>query len=327
MRARKTLWTLIFFLVAVLPFGLTVTGTLAIEADYPPVGAMEEVDGVSLHYVDVGGSTTKAPGSLPVIVVHGASGNLLEPFYSLGKAFDPGQRVVFVDRPGHGWSERGGEASADPERQADLVAGLAGQLGIQKAVFVGHSLGAAVVAALAVRHPDLVAGLVFVAPATHPWPGGVAWYYSVAATPVVGDLFAWSISLPAGEAMMEAAAKSAFAPEAMPEDYLQRTHIRMVLRPSEFLANARDVAHLSENVTRTSKRYHEIKAPTVILTGDHDSVVYPSIHSLGLYRDIAGSRLVVLPGAGHMLHITHPQAVVDAVREVIADAAQVAGAS
>jgi pimeloyl-ACP methyl ester carboxylesterase len=41
-------------------------------------------------------------------------------------------------------------------------------------------------------------------------------------------------------------------------------------------------------VTRVAPRYPEIKAPTVIITGDSDSVVLAHIHSEGLARDIEG---------------------------------------
>ena len=47
-----------------------------------------------------------------------------------------------------------------------------------------------------------LAGLVLLAPATHPWPGGVTWYYDLAARPVVGPLFSWTVALPVGEFWM-----------------------------------------------------------------------------------------------------------------------------
>jgi hypothetical protein len=37
----------------------------------------------------------------------------------------------------------------------------------------------------------------------NPWSTGIAWYYSVAATPYIGPLFAWTLALPVGEFLME----------------------------------------------------------------------------------------------------------------------------
>ncbi|TIN43796.1 MAG: alpha/beta hydrolase, partial [Mesorhizobium sp.] len=49
----------------------------------------------------------------------------------------------------------------------------------------------------------------------------------------------------------------------------------------------------------TAPRYAEIKAPTVVISGDRDKVVYAHIHSVGLARDIAGAELVWVHNLGH----------------------------
>jgi len=177
-----------------------------------------------------------------------------------------------------------------------------------------------------VTRPDKVAGLVFVAPATHPWPGGVTWYYTVSTLPVLGRLFAWTLALPIGALLLRPAAAGVFHPEPMPPAYPEVARIALVLRPETFLANARDVADLKANVTALAPRYPEIAVPTAVVTGDADTVVLPAIHSEGLVRDIAGAELVLLPGAGHMPHHTRPEAVVAAITRVAAAARETAGA-
>ena len=51
----------------------------------------------------------------------------------------------------------------------------------------------------------------------------------------------------------------------------------------------------------------------VVVTGDTDAVVAPWIHADGLVRDIPGAEKVTIPGAGHMPHHSHPDAVVQAI--------------
>ncbi len=85
--------------------------------------------------------------------------------------------MLFLDRPGHGFSERGGPQNDYPDGQADAIAALMKKRGIKKAIIVSHSFGGAVAATFALNHADMVAGLVFLSPATHPWPGGIEWYY------------------------------------------------------------------------------------------------------------------------------------------------------
>jgi pimeloyl-ACP methyl ester carboxylesterase len=91
--------------------------------------------------------------------------------------------MLFVDRPGHGYSERGGPENASPPARPMRLPALMDKRGIDKAIIVGHSFGGAIAAAFGVRHPEKTAGLLFLAPATHPWPGGIDWYYHVATAP------------------------------------------------------------------------------------------------------------------------------------------------
>ena len=101
---------------------------------------------------------------------------------------------------------------------------------------------------------------------------------------------------------MQPVARTVFAPQEAPADYAERAAIALVLRPQTFLANARDVAGLNAFVTRQAPRYASIKAPTVIITGDRDTVVSPDIHARRSLRRLPQSKLVVLEGVGHMPH-------------------------
>ena len=310
----KIYLTLFVIIAAVLAttFAWTNAQMLSIESQYPPVGSFVGPEGERMHFVDrplpVG---TDGP---TVVFVHGASGNLNDQMLPLMPALEGKARLVFVDRPGHGYSDRAGaETPAEHARRYEF---LLDELGIQQAVVVGHSLGAASSAAFAVLYPERTKGLVLMAPATHPWPTGVSWYYNVAATPVIGQLFTETVLLPFGMQTLDSASKSVFEPQVPPSNYVEEAAIPLVFRPWVFRNNARDVAGLNEFVSEFSQRYREITAPTVIITGDKDDVVSPAIHSIGLERDIKGSELIVLPGVGHKPEYAATEAVVEAIMKV-----------
>src|SRR5205807_1020516 len=84
----------------------------------------------------------------------------------------------------------------------------------------GRAGGGAVLPAFALRHPRRVAGLVMLAPVTHPWTTGVAWYHNLAATPVIGPLFGYTLALPIALAMLKPAARGVFLPQMMPDSYV-----------------------------------------------------------------------------------------------------------
>jgi pimeloyl-ACP methyl ester carboxylesterase len=294
--------------LAAVAAAFTAIMTWRIEARHPPAGRFVAVSGGRLHLVD-----RKPPDREPdgtIVLLHGASGAQGDMMVTLGSRLVDRYRVIAIDRPGHGWSDRpGGRADAAPARQAALIHEVLVAIGVEHAVVVAHSLGGSVATRLTLDRPELVSGLVLLAPATHPWPGGVAWYYTPATTPVLGTLFTHTLAMPLGLAVFDRAIDAVFAPQTPPEAYAEAAGARLVLRPREFQANAEDVKDLLGYVREQASRYGTIKAPTVIITGDADKIVSPQIHSTALAREIAGAKLIMLPGVGHVPQWAAPDVV------------------
>ena len=196
------------------------------------------------------------------------------------------------------------------------------KLGVSKAIFVVHSWSGALGALMALDYPQRVAGLVMLAPVAYPWPGGVGRYNSLVTTPVIGPLLAYTITLPLGFFLTEPGARGAFLPQMMPEGFVGNTATRLLLRPREFLANARDLVTLKEAVREQAPRYAGIKVPLVIMSGDEaDKTVSTSIHSRPLAAAVPNAKLIVLPGIGHIVHYAAPELVVREVEAMIGDVA------
>jgi pimeloyl-ACP methyl ester carboxylesterase len=141
-----------------------------IERRFAPIGAFITVNGIKLHVVDEGPRDAPA-----VLLIHGASSNLRDMLLPARQTFGAKYRLIAVDRPGHGWSERGDDSvtgNNTPDGQARFLGALLDEMGVDQAVIFGHSFGAAIAAAMAIERPDKVRGLVLAAPASHPWPSG-----------------------------------------------------------------------------------------------------------------------------------------------------------
>jgi pimeloyl-ACP methyl ester carboxylesterase len=298
----------------VILFVLTRLGAAKIARENPPVGAFIEINGAKLHYVHVpAGPKADLP---PLIFIHGASANLNDQMIPFRPLLEGRAEMLFFDRPGHGWSERGQNNSTQALQAVTLTA-LMDRLNIKDAVIVAHSFGSSVAMGLVLDHPERVRGIVFLAPATHPWPNKkTQWYYDVASIPVLGRLFTETLTLPVGQLSIGQASTGVFCPNPVPDGYTAQAQIPLVLRPSAFHANAQDVAGLHDYVTAASRRYGEIKKPVIIITGDEDSVVAEEIHSKGLERDIAGSELVWINGMGHKPDYVATQLAVSAIEKV-----------
>lgn len=252
----------------------------------------------------------------PIVFLHGASTGLYDPMFSFRRKLQGRATLLFVDRPGHGSSDAGPAENILPDGQADAIARLMEKRGIKKAVIVSHSFGGAIAAALALRHPEKVSGLVFLSPAVYPWKGGVAWYYDAASIPVTGALFSTLVAPPIGIFALDQATRSVFAPNRRPAGYIERTRAWQALRPAAFRHNAREVAALSQWAAKVSPRYRQIHVPTVIITGDADGVVSPDIHARHLARDISGSRLIVVHNLGHKSDFVASDLAVAAIEKV-----------
>ncbi|UNK38768.1 alpha/beta hydrolase [Shinella sp. H4-D48] len=303
------------------PFALALVGflfsawqTQSIERRYDNIGELIDIGGMRMNSVFVpAGEEADLP---PIVFIHGASGNLRDPMHAFLPALEGRADLLFLDRPGHGYSDPGGPENARPDGQARAIARLMEARGMARAIIVGHSFGGAIAASFALEHPEKTAGLLFLAPATHPWPGGVDWYYNLAKMPVVGWLFSHIVAMPAGLTRIESGTRSVFEPNPRPQDYVDATAPALVLRPTTFRNNAIDVANLLAYVRRVQPRYREIRTPTVIVTGDSDGVVYEEIHSRGLARDIAGSELVWIRNLGHKPDYVVTDLAVEAIEKI-----------
>jgi pimeloyl-ACP methyl ester carboxylesterase len=283
----------------------TQAGIVAVQRAFPAQGRMIEVDGAVLHVVDIG---PRAAG-LPIVMLHGASSNLEVMRRPLGDLLARDHRVILIDRPGHGWSTRARRQDSTPQIQARMIDEALQKLGIDQAIFVVHSWSGALGARIALDHPHRVAGLVMLAPVTHPWRGGVGRYNEIIATPAIGPLLAYTITLPLGYVLAESGARNVFLPQTMPDGFVRDSATPLLLRPREFVANAYDLVTLKEAVAAQVARYGEISVPVTIIAGEPDKTVKTDIHARPFAATVPNAKLIVLPGLGHMVQNAEPDLV------------------
>jgi pimeloyl-ACP methyl ester carboxylesterase len=286
---------------------VTQAGVVLAQRAHPAKGRMVEVEGGTLHILDIG--PRDAAGS-PIVMLHGASSNLEVMRQPVGERLAKRHRVILIDRPGHGWSIRARDEDSTPGIQARMIEEALAKLGVSRAIFVVHSWAGALGTRIALDYPQSVAGLVMLAPVAYPWPGGVGRYNKIIATPVVGPLLAYTVTLPLGLLLADSASRGVFLPQAMPDGFVRNTATPLLLRPREFIANAHDLVTLKAAVAEQAPRYGEIKAPVTIITGDADKTVSTNIHSRPFAATVPNTKLIVLPGVGHMVQNAVPDLVI-----------------
>jgi pimeloyl-ACP methyl ester carboxylesterase len=288
---------------------------VVLQRTYPPNGRAIHVSGATLNVVDIG---PRDPSTPPILLIHGASSNLEVMRRPLGELLARNHRVILIDRPGHGWSARLHEEDSTPAVQSRMIAEALAQLGVGPVLLVVHSWSGALGTRMALDYPERIAGLVMLAPVAYPWRGGVGWYNGAVTTPLLGPLLAYTLTLPLGLLLTVPGARDVFLPQIMPDGFVRDTATPLLLRPREFLANARDLVTLKEAVAAQAPRYGEIKIPVTIISGDVDKTVSTQIHTLPFAAAVPQTRVIVLPGVGHMIQQAAPDLVAAEIEAMIA---------
>lgn len=245
-------------------------------------------DAGQIHYR---GSADRDRVDDPLILIHGAGGSSLH--WPPDVRHLPGVSSLAIDLPGHG--ESLGEEKASIEAYSDAVLSFLDQMEINQVLLAGHSMGGAIAMRMSLDHPARVKGLILVGSGAklrvHPelledcrreetYPE------------VISQLLAWSFSPAADQNLVRLAGK------------------RMQdLPPSVLLADfkACDAFDIREQVG-------EISQPTLIICGEDDQMT-PVRYSQYLAEKIQGSRLEIIPGAGHMVMLEKPRIVADLISE------------
>jgi pimeloyl-ACP methyl ester carboxylesterase len=286
-----------------LPFLFTIYMARKVERLLPPRGRFVDVSGARLHLREFDGG---APGAPALLLVHGLAGQLEHYTYGVTDRLAGRWRMVAVDRPGCGHSTSGPGTPADLETQADALAALIDELGLERPLVVGHSLGGALALALALHHPQRVGGLALIAPLTHMQDTVPPVFEGLTIqSPRWRRFVAWTLATPATIRNTRTSLEQVFGPDPVPHDFATRGGGLLGLRPGAFLSASADLQALPDRLPEQQMRYGELRVPVSILYGKDDRILDWRTHGLALADKVDGARLELVAG-GHMLPITHP---------------------
>lgn len=280
------------------------------ERAVPPVGQFVRIDGERIHYVERGEGR-------PILFIHGLGGTLHHMRRPLMEEFGDGFRLIALDRPGSGYSTRAAGRDGRLSEQARFIAGFIDELGLDRPLLVGHSLGGAIALRVALDYPDKVSGLALLSPLTQ-HEGEMRREFRPLAirSPLRRRLVASTIAVPM---MLKNAPKTlafVFGPQQPPENYAVAGGGMAGLRPAHFYATSTDLVALEHEIERQEDRYGEIAVPVGILFGTKDRVLDYRRHGLPMKEKIAGLDLEIVEGVGHMPQYAVPERVGAFIRRV-----------
>ena len=290
--------------------------TNIVEARYPATGTRLGVEGRQVHAV-----TTGAAGGTPIVLVHGASGNVRDFALSILPGLAQRHTVIALDRPGFGYSETLPDHGWRLSHQVDALRGAIRTMGHTRYILAGHSYGGTLVMRWVLQHPDEVAGVLALSAPVLDWGGGgLGIHYEIGGRPVIGPALAWVAPLLAGPDWLKSAMTDVFAPDPVPPAYFTEGGVELALRPHTFRANSVMMFKIYSEILDQYRRYPEITCPVEIVHGEADIIVPPQIHAIPLSNILPDARLTLLPGVGHMPHHARPNDVVAALDRLAAAA-------
>ncbi len=230
------------------------------------------VNGIRMYY-EVHGE------GRPLVLLHGAFGNSLN-WGGLLPVLARVRKVYVFEQQGHGHTEDR-EGPLSYEAMVEDTAALMEALGLRGADVFGFSDGGVVGFGLAMRHPELVGRLAVFGAGTG----------------------RTSEVMPAEEYAQYQALPDDFGP-----DPLKKTYESVAPDPAKWPVLVRKLRDLGRDFEGFSlEEVRKIEAPTLMMMGERDAVTRE--HAEELQRTIPGARLVVFPGADHLLPIDDPERV------------------
>ncbi|HEV7441281.1 MAG TPA: alpha/beta hydrolase [Steroidobacteraceae bacterium] len=224
-------------------------------------------------------------------------------------------RVIVFDRPGYGYSERPRSTIWTPWTQADLLIRALVQIGVNRALILGHSWGASVAIAAALRSPAAVRGLILESGYYYPSLRADVALFSGLAIPGIGDVLRYTVSPITARLLWPVMRRKLFSPAGVAPSFT-RFPSSMAMRPSQLRASAEESALMVPDAMVLQRQYSELRMPVAVVAGTGDKMVDVDAQSRRLHGEIRQSSLHLVENCGHMVHHTAPRRVMAALEEV-----------
>ncbi|HEY3238414.1 MAG TPA: alpha/beta fold hydrolase, partial [Acidimicrobiia bacterium] len=246
---------------------------------------------------------------IPLVVAHGFSFAGMVYVQSLSRLASMGFKVIAVDLAGHGASGGLVERGHLLDEYRLFLGRVLDELGVERAVLAGHSLGGRLVAELGAAEPDRAVALLLIGAATgRPWDDLAA--FSGWSPPILGLVGATLMADTLGTLFLSGQQGAKLQALALPQT------ISNVLAPWRLMSSALSVLLAPASVP-TLTRLRAARVPVFVLHGDQDPVV-----PLASARDTAaltGGELVVVHQAGHSWLLEDPETVRAITADLLSD--------
>lgn len=247
-----------------------------------------QVNDISMYYESYGQGE-------PIILISGFSADHLQ-WGLVIEHLSPHYQVIIVDNRGAGQTDVP-EGSYSIEQMAQDIADLCNKLNIEKAHFVGNSMGGYIVQMLAYRHVSLVKSVVI--------SNSSLGVYTCFHTYLDAQLAFLKSKAPL-EAILKASCAWVFSPHFLSQPYQLEGLIQLGLNnPYPFTIKGFEGQYAALNTFNSQEWARGIKVPTLVIAGEHD-LVLPHYLAEEIHAQIPHSVYCCFKRCGHLPHVEYP---------------------
>ena len=273
-----------------------------------PPSLFVAVEGMQVHLRDEG----PRDDPTPIVLLHGTSASL-HTWQGWTEDLRGQRRVIRFDLPGFALTGPQPQDDYSIDAYVRFVVAMLDQLGLQKVVLGGNSLGGQIAWATAAAYPQRVERLVLVDAAGYPFePKSIPLGFQLARMPALALLLQHTLP----RALVENSVRNVYGDPSKVTPALVDLYFDMSLREGNRRALGVRMALPRAEGAEGAERIATLKVPTLILWGGQDRLIPPD-NAQRFARDIAGSQLVMFDTLGHVPHEEDPVATVAVVRKFL----------
>lgn len=261
------------------------------------------------HFISVDGVDTyyERHGSGPPLILIPPGGSHTSTWRFNVGALSQSHEVWTLDLPGSGYSDKPADFPYTHQGYARFVRDFMATMGLSKAALGGQSLGGTVALEFALDFPELTAGVILIAAGGYP-RGDKASALNLLRHPLINAMVMSLSSYPPTVKALYRYIYSNAAPftddRALVAEACDINRTPNARKAYYWMQRGLNFDFAIPDVARIKS----VSTPTLLIWGREDRVVDIQTAER-FHRDIAGSKLVIVDGAGHMVHEEKPDAV------------------
>jgi len=289
------------FLVCVVPYLIPLgqsQGEVSPEELVGEHGRFLDIDGLNIYVEEQNPESSRET----IVFLHGFGGSTFSWRHNIPFFVGKGYRTVALDMKGFGLSHKDFKSDYSHPAQADLLAAVLAELGIDQAYVVGHSMGTSVMLHFAHLYPETVLGLVSVSGAANV-DGGHSSASALLKFPPFTRTAEVFLTRYATKERIGDILESAYYQDVVTAEVVDGYYNRLVTGQW-----AQSLLAMTRDMDRNTVTFDldNITAPALILWGEHDTwVTWNSVEQWA--NGVPSAEIHVIAGTGHMLMEENPQ--------------------